>query len=89
MSGRYWIGTTKKEEFLFPSPLQRGVVYVKGQEEQGEGGFRHIQWVVLFDKSVRLSFVRKQFAGHWELTRSEAAVAYVWKESTSVDGSKY
>ena len=87
--GRYWIGTTSATDFTFPSPLPRGCVYAKGQQESGEGGFLHWQWIVLFDKPVRLSVVRSLFSGHWELTRSDAALSYVWKEDTRVADTQF
>lgn len=88
-SGRYWIGTIPLDGWCVPEELPRGVVYSRGQREQGEGGYDHWQLLVVFGKTVRLSAVRKLYPGHWELTRSSAAVAYVWKEATRVEGSQY
>jgi len=85
---RWWIGTIREFDFS-PGPLQLEVRYAKGQLEVGEGGFRHWQIVVSFGKPVRLSFVRKYFEGHWEPTRSEAAVDYVWKDETGVPDTRF
>jgi len=87
---RIWIATTPRqscelayfEQFFSKEQCK----YVRGQLERGESGFEHWQWIAWFSKPIRLSGCRK--AGpdgtHWEPTRSSAAVAYVWKESTSL-----
>lgn len=86
--GRYWILTIPQEQY---TPfLPPNVVWSKGQLEQGEGGFLHWQIVVLFSKKVSLSVIRSTFGPvHGELTRSDAAENYVWKEETRVSGTQF
>lgn len=99
---KYWILTIPHPHF---TPfLPPGISYIKGQLERGEGngvtsegsvvepnqGFLHWQVVALFDKQVRLQSVRQVFGdAHAEPTRSEAAMDYVWKEDTSVEGTRF
>jgi len=46
--------------------------------------------VASFPKNVRLAAVRNVFGPfHAELTRSEAAIEYVWKDDTRVDGTQF
>lgn len=58
--------------------------YIKGQLERGsETGYLHWQLLVVFNKKKSLPGVKKLFGNvHAELTRSEAADDYVWKEDT-------
>jgi len=82
----YWIGTISCDEPWVPC-LPDGVQYLKGQKEEGEGGFQHWQIYFKFSRNCRLGNVRRTFAptiGHWEPTRSVAAEAYVWKEDTRI-----
>jgi len=70
--------------------LPNGIQWIKGQLERGDGGFLHWQVVVAFPKNVRLSAVRNIFGPfHAELTRSERAVEYVWKDDTAVDNTRF
>jgi len=70
--------------------LPPAVAYSKGQLEVGAGGFLHWQLIVVFERSVRLGAVREIYGPvHAELTRSEAAMEYVWKEETSVAGTRF
>ncbi|MBR1230410.1 hypothetical protein JQ600_36585 [Bradyrhizobium sp. AUGA SZCCT0176] len=86
--GRYWILTIPKESYT-PN-LPDNVVYTKGQLECGDGGFLHWQLIAVFNKNVRLSAVIKSFGKfHAELTRSDAAMDYVWKEATRVPDTQF
>lgn len=70
--------------------LPSGVAYLKGQLEEGEGGFLHWQLFVNFTKPIRLAGVIKLFGQfHAEQTRSQAAEDYVWKEETRVEGTQF
>lgn len=91
---RYWIGTIscehEKTDFTqhsFPTPI----VYAKGQQEIGNGGFHHWQLIVICSRPVRLSQIRNLISkhGHYEATRSERANDYVWKDDTSVAGTRF
>lgn len=86
--GRYWILTIPHHVYtpFLPPQLQ----FVRGQLERGASGFLHWQLVAAFPKNVRLSAVRKLFGDvHAELTRSDAALDYVWKDDTAVDNTRF
>jgi hypothetical protein len=87
-TNRFWILTIPHQSY---TPfLPKGVAYSKGQLELGEGGFLHWQLVVQFDQPVRLSHVRKTYGPfHAEPTKSDAALEYVWKQDTAVDGTRF
>lgn len=59
---------------------------MKGQKEQGAGGFQHWQAIAYFNKKVTATKAKTFFpAGvHIEATRSSAASDYVWKEDTRI-----
>lgn len=72
--------------------LPDGVTYIAGQREIGEQtGYEHWQLVVYFRKKVRLARVKELFGQsvHAELTRSQSAREYVFKETTSVEGTRF
>jgi len=88
--GRYWILTIPHANYL--PYLPPGVVHIAGQLERGGGetGYLHWQLVATFPNKVRLGGVRNIFGPHHaELTRSDAARKYVWKEDTCVAGTKF
>lgn len=88
VQGRYWLLTIPGHQFM--PYLPPGVSYLKGQLELGAGGFLHWQLLVLFSRSVRLAKVRDTFGPfHAELSRSDAADTYVWKDETRVEGTKF
>lgn len=82
--GIYWLLTIPEEDF--EPCLPEGCRYVKGQLEEGEGGFRHYQVLVVLGKKGSRTSVREMFGGraHCELTRTSAANEYVWKEQTRI-----
>jgi hypothetical protein len=85
---RYWILTIPHEHFMPYCPP--GVKYIRGQLEHGGSGFLHWQLVVHTEGQQRLAWIRKTFGPyHAEVCRSEAAEAYVWKEETSVTGTRF
>lgn len=87
--GKYWLLTIPAEQFM--PYLPPGVGWIKGQMEEGaETNFRHWQLIVGFEKKVRKKTVRNTFGPyHAELTRSDAAEKYVWKDDTSIDGTRF
>ena len=88
--GIYWLLTIPQHEF---TPfLPTGVSYVKGQLELGAGtGYLHWQLLVAMDGKCRLATVKRLFGNgiHAELTKSSAANDYVWKDDTSVNGTRF
>lgn len=83
-----WMLTIPNHSFM--PYLPPNVNYMKGQLECGIGGFIHWQLVVHFKRSVRLNCVRETFGDfHAEVTRSEAAETYVWKDDTYIDGTRF
>jgi len=86
--GIFWILTIPHEHFT--PYLPPGVVWSKGQLELGSGGFLHWQILVAFGKKESLGSVRRMYGPyHAELSRSEAAAAYVWKDETCVAGTRF
>lgn len=86
--GIFWLLTVPHEAFLPYLPV--GSVWIKGQLELGSGGFLHWQVLVAFRAKKSLAGVREMFGPyHAELSRSEAAAAYVWKDETCVPGTRF
>lgn len=87
--GKYWILTIPVHDFM--PYLPEGVEWIKGQMEVGETtDFKHWQLIAGFRKKVRKATVRRTFGPyHCELTRSQAAEDYVWKDHTHVEGTKF
>lgn len=56
-----------------------------------EEGFLHWQVVVSFDRKVRLKRVKYVFGSkcHCEPSKSTAANDYVWKDETSIEGTRF
>jgi len=93
-TGRYWICTYSAAVHPGQPHLvdfkDGSAVWLLGQQEIGEGGFLHWQYVVGFKKTVRLSHITKVWpGGHYELSRSSAADAYVRKEESRVAGTEF
>lgn len=85
----HWILTIP--HYCFLPWLPPDCVYIRGQLEQGDGGFLHWQVYVVFKKKIRLRGVKSVFGEqtHAEPTRSAAAREYVWKENTRIDGTTF
>lgn len=90
--GKHWIvtyQTTEQANECFDEMelsywSNKDIIYSKGQLEKGQTGNWHWQFVVCFQRKVRLFRLQQVFpGGHFELTRSEAAHEYVWKDDTS------
>lgn len=86
---KWWMLTIPFDKFK--PELVQGVQYIKGQAEEGEGGYKHWQLVVCLERKQRLSGAKKLFCeqAHLEPTRSSAALEYVWKDETSVEGTRF
>jgi len=88
--GVYWIITLSTANSPVEPKLSYGVVWAKGQKEVGNGGFEHWQFVAAFKPKASLRVVQRCFpSAHAELTRSEAAIAYCFKEDTRVEGTQF
>jgi len=85
---RYWMLTIPAHEF---TPYLPDVCsLVRGQLERSESGFLHWQLLVAFKTKQSLAGVRRVFGSfHAEPTRSSAAVDYVWKDETYVNGTRF
>jgi len=87
---RWWILTIPHAHFtpwLFP-----GASYIRGQLESGAGtNYLHWQLVVQFERPTRLAAIKRGLgdACHAEPTKSAAALEYVWKDDTRVDGTQF
>ena len=87
--GIFWLLTIPEPDF--DPKLPDGCAWVKGQLEcGGSTGYRHWQVVVALSKKGSLATVKGIFGNcHAELSRSEAANEYVWKEDTRVEGTSF
>lgn len=69
------------------SPSTGDVCWIKGQLESGHGtNYRHWQLVCAFGSRKSLRQCKREFGphAHCELTRSDAADEYVWKDDTYI-----
>lgn len=87
----YWILTIPEQAWTPPQELPPHLLLIKGQLEEGESGYRHWQVVVRLKSKQRLSGIRLLFPRetHAEATRSQAALDYVWKDETSIPGTRF
>lgn len=91
MTARFWMLTIPGADWSPPTTLPPGLTYVRGQREVGEGGYDHWQICCRTAAPVRLPGLKALFcaSAHAEKSRSEAALAYVWKEDTAVAGTRF
>jgi len=89
--GIFWILTIPYENWHVPSVLPLQLNWIRGQHEIGENGYHHWQLCCAFRSKASLRVVKSLFGitAHAELTKSDAASSYVWKESTRVEGSQF
>lgn len=89
--GRYWLATISCEHLPTQPTLSQPICYLKGQKETGASGFLHWQVLAITSKRCTLNQVKSALHGtaHLELSRSDAAEAYVWKEDTRVAGTQF
>lgn len=87
---RYWLLTIPLNSGYEPE-LKNNLIYLKGQKEIGAGGYEHWQLLAVFDKQVTMMQAKLHFCvtAHLEASRSAAANEYVWKDDTSVAGSRF
>jgi len=91
IEGRYWLLTIPVDKWTIPDSWHDDIQYCKGQQEIGEQGFHHWQILLALKKKKRMIATKELFCreAHLELTRSEAADEYVWKEDTAVPGTRF
>jgi len=89
--GIFWLLTIPGNDWQPPTELGTNFSWIKGQKEIGEGGYEHWQIFVAFKEKKTLVRAKQHFTNtsHCELSRSEAASDYVWKDDTSVPGTRF
>ncbi len=89
--GIFWLLTIPYSDFTSPTSLPESLSWIKGQLERGESGYEHWQLIVALSSKGSLATVKSIFGNtcHAELSRSEAAEQYVWKDATSVEGTRF
>lgn len=87
--GIFWMCTIPHRDFTPYLPPQ--CAWIRGQLELGEGGYLHWQLVAGFKNKATIGQVKQVFGttAHPEITKSELANDYVWKEDTRVDGTQF
>lgn len=93
--GIFWIFTIPHAHFtpFLPESCQ----WIRGQLELGtrsdaDGGGRYLHWqlVLAFKRKQSINFCKREFGDfHAELTKSDAASEYVWKEETRIQGTQF
>lgn len=89
VQGIFWLLTIPQAHYVpYPNP---NLSWIRGQLERGEqDGYLHWQICCAFSSKKTISQVRDIFGPyHAELSRSDAAAAYVWKEDTRVEGTQF
>lgn len=88
---RYFILTIPSIYWQLPDDLPELCCWIKGQEELGEGGLRHFQFVCATTKKTTPTRLKLSFCNeaHIEITRSVAAESYVCKEETRIAGTQF
>lgn len=89
MSFTYWILTIP--HYAFMPYLPPGIVYMRGQLEQGGNtNYLHWQLVVHCSRQRRLAWIRNTFGPyHADPTRSAAAESYCFKDETAIPGTRF
>ncbi len=89
---KYWLLTIPFADWSTPESLPPEIAWLRGQQEIGEGtGYHHWQLFVAFKKRQRRNGVKSFFTRSTSCvpSNSDAAEAYVWKESTAVAGTRF
>ena len=91
IQGRYWLVTISFAHLNSQPCLNPPLCYLKGQREVGAGGFEHWQLLAVTSRKSTLNQVKRALhqTAHVELSRSDAADAYVWKDDTAVEGTRF
>lgn len=88
---KFYILTIPKADYNPPEEVPDGIQYLKGQAEEGAGGYQHWQMVCAFTQYVTLTKGKSYFCrtAHLEPTKSAKANEYVWKEDTRIAGTQF
>lgn len=89
--GRYWMIVIPYDKWTPPTTLNPLWNCIEGQQEIGEGGYRHWQLNLALKTKARGGAVKKMFCEEACLiyTTSAKTRDYVWKEETSVEGTRF
>lgn len=89
--GIFWLLTIPYRDYAPPTSLPQALSWIKGQHERGAGGYEHWQLLIALARKGSLAAVKKIFGNscHAELSRSESAERYVWKDDTAVEGTRF
>jgi len=91
-TAKFFILTTPCTLPNFPERdvLPSGLTYWIGQEELSASGLRHYQHALAHSNKVSAAVIRRMFVGsHVEFSRSASVYAYVHKDDTSVEGTRW
>lgn len=92
MQGRYWLLTMPFERFQVPEELPEPVCWMSGQQEiGGETNYHHWHVCLCTKTKVRGSAIARIFGTgiNIQLTRSERAENYVFKDETAIEGTRF
>lgn len=91
LQGRYWFLTMPFARFEVPEELPEPVCWMRGQQEIGEGGYHHWHVILSTSKKVRGIAIARIFGTgvNIQLSRSEAAEQYVFKDDTAVADTRF
>lgn len=92
MQGRYWLLTMPFERFQVPEELPEPVCWMRGQQEiGGTTNYHHWHVIIATKTKVRGSAIARIFGTgiKIELTRSERAENYVFKDETAIEGTRF
>jgi len=88
----FWLLTIPADSWNPPTELPDWLHWLKGQKERGsETGYEHFQVLVAFAQKASLRQVKQRFGDkcHAEVSRSEAASRYVWKDDTAIPDTRF
>ncbi|KAK6093775.1 hypothetical protein MT418_005621 [Batrachochytrium dendrobatidis] len=89
--GVWWLATIPKNDWSPPATLSETLDFIRGQAERGAGGYEH--WQIVFRTTNKSTRHRAKSilcpTAHVELIRSQAAIEYVWKDDTRIEGTQF
>lgn len=89
--GIFWLLTIPADRWNSPTELPSCLEWIKGQKELSNStSYLHWQVIIALKKKGSLTTVKRLFPGcHAELSRSDAAAEYVWKDDTAVPDTRF